>query len=299
LKLSQYSLSEKYYRQALLIASKIKAKELIKNAYHGLYQFYVIKGASDSALKYQTMYYQLNDSIYSLESKSRITELENKYAFKRKEQEIKILKAEQELSDIKLRNNEIWLFVLIGGILIAVFFFVIIYYQMTQKIRANRELVRKNLEIVRSEEENRKVIGVDENGMIKSSRKNFADKYSGSALSETQKDDLKNLITSCMEKEKQFLNSVFTIDMFSRHLNISRTYISQVINEKFEMNFNSFINEYRIKEARRLLSDPKNSHLTYETIAREVGFGSKSTFNAAFKKYTGVTPSFYSKTSNH
>ncbi|RTZ81689.1 MAG: AraC family transcriptional regulator, partial [SAR324 cluster bacterium] len=76
-------------------------------------------------------------------------------------------------------------------------------------------------------------------------------------------------------------------------MGINRTYISQTINEKFNKNYSSFINEYRIKEAQKLLL--KDTNLTYEGIGFEVGFKSKSAFNSAFKTYTGVTPSIFVK----
>ena len=60
-------------------------------------------------------------------------------------------------------------------------------------------------------------------------------------------------------------------------------------------NFFDFINGYRIKEAKRLLVDPKGELLTILAIAEEVGFNSKSSFNTAFKKITGMTPTEYKK----
>ncbi|MGY8932572.1 MAG: helix-turn-helix domain-containing protein [Flavobacteriales bacterium] len=59
-----------------------------------------------------------------------------------------------------------------------------------------------------------------------------------------------------------------------------------------------FINKYRIKDARQMLSNPGNNNLTIEFIAFSVGFESKSSFNNAFKNYTGITPSFYIKSLN-
>jgi AraC-like DNA-binding protein len=57
------------------------------------------------------------------------------------------------------------------------------------------------------------------------------------------------------------------------------------------MDFRNFINRFRVEEAQRLLkSDPEMSILT---ICFEVGFNSKSTFNTAFKKISGITPRDY------
>ena len=47
--------------------------------------------------------------------------------------------------------------------------------------------------------------------------------------------------------------------------------------------------EYRIEEAKRLLKEKMNYKV--EEIAEQVGYNSKSSFNTAFKKITGMTPS--------
>ena len=295
--MKNYNKAELYLNRVLSIANEIQANELIKNAYRGLYLLNKETGKPDTALKYQTLYYQLNDSIYSLESKSKIAELQNKYKFEKKEQEIKLLEAEQALKDIQLRNSRIWLLILIGGISISLFFLGLVYYQMNQKNLANKELVQKNKEIVKSEEYIRDCLKTEQQKMALSKKQSFEDKYATSALTEEQKSEITKLIMQTIENEQLYLKSDFTIDILAKHIEISRTYISQVINEKFNMNFNGFINEYRVKEARRILTDETNKNLTIETMALSVGFGSKSSFNSAFKKYTGVTPSFYMKNS--
>ena len=69
-------------------------------------------------------------------------------------------------------------------------------------------------------------------------------------------------------------------------------HLSQVINQYAGKNFSDFINGYRIQEAKRLLRD---THLKIEAVAYDSGFNSLSTFHAAFKKETGMTPSAYRK----
>ena len=66
-----------------------------------------------------------------------------------------------------------------------------------------------------------------------------------------------------------------------------------MINERLNMNFNTFINQYRIDEAQKLLiRDPERSVIS---VAYDVGFNSKSSFYDAFSRYTGVTPQAYRK----
>ena len=62
------------------------------------------------------------------------------------------------------------------------------------------------------------------------------------------------------------------------------------------MNFNQFLNKYRIEEAKKRLKDPEENQFVVLKIAYDVGFNSKSTFNTAFKKFTGMSPSQYRET---
>ena len=69
--------------------------------------------------------------------------------------------------------------------------------------------------------------------------------------------------------------------------------LSQVINAKLGKNFYDFVNEYRVEEVKRRLRDPKYTNLKILAIGMDAGFNTKSTFNAFFKKHTGLTPSQY------
>ena len=96
-----------------------------------------------------------------------------------------------------------------------------------------------------------------------------------------------------MNEKRVYLDPKLTIDSLAENLNTNRTYISKVVNEAFNMNFNNFINSYRVKEAVRILSDKEYHNYTLENIATLAGFNNKTTFNTTFKKYTGITPSFF------
>ena len=100
-------------------------------------------------------------------------------------------------------------------------------------------------------------------------------------------------LTVYLETEKPFHDSSLTIEIISNALNISKHYITQMLNQKLSKNFYNFINEYRIKEAMEKLSDKIYSKYTVIEIAYEVGFNSKSVFNRFFKEYTCLTPTEY------
>lgn len=115
-------------------------------------------------------------------------------------------------------------------------------------------------------------------------------KYSSSTLTESDKNNIVILLRQHMEHQKPYLDAYLTIDDLAGQLAIKSRILSQVINESFQMSFFQFVNQYRIKEAQRMLTDPKDKKITVLEVLYKVGFNSKSSFNTLFKKYTGFTP---------
>lgn len=119
----------------------------------------------------------------------------------------------------------------------------------------------------------------------------FYEKYKRSTLSpEHSRAILKNLV-NFMENEKPYLEPHLKISHLATRLSISTNILSQVLNQELNKNFFEFVNDYRIAEAIKRLSDPKFSHITIMGIALDSGFNNKNTFNRLFKKHTGQTPS--------
>jgi AraC-like DNA-binding protein len=119
------------------------------------------------------------------------------------------------------------------------------------------------------------------------------ERYSKSGLKDEQAADILKLLIETVEKEKLFLDRDLTIHGLSRRTGIPRHHITQVLNEKYERNFFTFINEYRVNEVLKRFSDPKYNNYTILAIALDSGFNSKTTFNSIFKLQTGKTPSQY------
>jgi len=74
-------------------------------------------------------------------------------------------------------------------------------------------------------------------------------------------------------------------------LNITSHQLSEFLNRHFGIDFNSFINTYRVEEAKRMLRDNRDQSII--SICYEVGFSTKASFNSAFKRITGITPSAF------
>ena len=98
-----------------------------------------------------------------------------------------------------------------------------------------------------------------------------------------------------MDEERLFLDPDLTLNKLSLRLRIHYNHLSRIINERFGLSYNDFINKYRIEAARKKLTSPEEKENTILDVAYSTGFYSKSVFNAAFKKFTGMTPTEYRK----
>ncbi len=96
-----------------------------------------------------------------------------------------------------------------------------------------------------------------------------------------------------LEKEKMYRQPELSLIMMADKLNISSTYLSQLVNTLSDNNFSDFINLYRVRDAEHKLTNSDFSKYTILAIGLEAGFNSKSAFYNAFNKHTGITPSEY------
>jgi ligand-binding sensor domain-containing protein/AraC-like DNA-binding protein len=120
-------------------------------------------------------------------------------------------------------------------------------------------------------------------------------KYLRSSLTLQKSRQHLNKLLKIMKEDKPFLDPEMSLQKLSDRVGISKEDLSQVVNEQLEKNFKHFLNEYRVEEAKEKLVDPKEQDFVLMKIAFDVGFNSKSVFNASFKKVTGLTPSQYRK----
>ncbi|WP_052417384.1 helix-turn-helix domain-containing protein [Cellvibrio mixtus] len=104
-------------------------------------------------------------------------------------------------------------------------------------------------------------------------------------------------IVYSMEVEKIFLNPRLNIERLAEHINLPYREVSALINKHFHVNFNEYINFYRINEAKRLLSDAQFFNLPINEIYMQAGFNSKSAFHRFFSRLVGVSPTEFRKLS--
>ena len=288
-----------YLNKSNELAEKSQSFDVLSGNYFYLSQIEEQRGNKSKALKYYHKFYAIKDSIFNASKYAEISQMQFLYDMAKVDKQIQELGAEQ-----KLKERTIVFQRTIQGVLITAFLIVlaILFYTYSQKRKLNQSyktLVSKNIEIVNQDSKYKQQIA-DKNKLIRSLEEELSrfvqpreNKYQTTSMSHDLQDELKEQILEIMNDTSIICNSDFTINTLAEIVKSNRTYISKIINQEFHKNFNSFINEYRIKEALKMLQAEEHQKYTVEGISKMVGFESRSTFNIAFKEITGVTPTFY------
>ena len=95
------------------------------------------------------------------------------------------------------------------------------------------------------------------------------------------------------EENDPYLNNDLNINDVAVSLDIPAREVSFIINQHFNQRFTDFVNMYRIKYVNQKIKTGYLNKFTVESLSKEAGFSSKSTFNVAFKKVNQCTPSEY------
>jgi AraC-like DNA-binding protein len=118
-------------------------------------------------------------------------------------------------------------------------------------------------------------------------------KYVSSRLTVKEKKLYHEKLMRFVNEEKPYLNSLLTLTDLATAISVPHRDLSQIINEMYQQNFYDFINKFRIDECKKILRETSGEKLTVLEAGYSVGFNSKSAFNNAFKKNTGMTPIKY------
>lgn len=257
-----YLLAEKWVQK-----TERKKNLFLCRVYKGLSKIATIENEHVLALEFFKKYSDTKQIVDNKKASLQIIDLENQFLLDKeinKQEKLKATSKNQQLT--------------IAILLLAVLSLILLYWYKKKIYKANIDIVKKNIEITELEK--------DEKDSMR---------YISSSLEEEKKSQLLEQLTSKMKSTKIYLNSELSVGMLADELHTNQKYLSQVINEKLKVNFSTYINQYRIKEARHLMTKSEFQNFTIEAIAKDVGFNSISAFNTAFKKYAGITPSFYLK----
>lgn len=87
-------------------------------------------------------------------------------------------------------------------------------------------------------------------------------------------------------------NYMYDISMqeLARTMNYSEPYFCKLFKQCFNKNFTSYLTEYRVEEAKKMLEQPT---VNVKEIGKAVGYGDSNYFAKVFKRITGQSPTEY------
>lgn len=321
-----------YYQMAIDVARSTGTLDKLRKIYGVMKDLLYEKGDYKRAYFYLIEANKLKDSLAGVDAMEKIASLEKKYESERKDNQIARLSIIEKAKQMKIDQQRRQIIILILSAILVIFTLAYLLYQNRLMKSNQRQLVLKNLELMKNEKNrsSESVMAISRLAQIISSEKEILTasvepegmdeseslrefpleeggksvdaesmervKYQKSLLTDPQKQEILNKIIDALETKKMYLDPELSIETFSAALGVYSKYISQVINELLGKNFVMLVNEYRVKEARSIMVDPESYKYTLEAIGQQVGFNSKSSFNTAFKKFTGITPSFFRST---
>ena len=253
-----------------------------------LSECYEMNGQAEKALRYYKQYKKETDSLFNIEKERAADELRVKYNTERAENEAKQSKLELLQKE---KNMQLMLF-----FLLAIFFAsALLYYLYYRKQKLYKAIVRQNQEAIRREQLLKEQIVSMKPAENETSNEHLSQtKYASSSLNEEKKHDLFEALEKLMTEDHIYTDNLLTKDKVAELLGSNRTYLSQIINEQTGKTFTQYINDYRIQDAIRQLSDP-NNQISLKALSMELGFNSPTTFYKQFQIATEMTPTKYRK----
>jgi AraC-like DNA-binding protein len=292
----------------------------LSNMKRSLYEEFVklgnATGNEEMSAKYEAMYKEIDEQINSLEKQNDLLRNQNALDLKVIEREMFIRNAQFRLAQSRNKLTFVFFIIaLISTILIIIF--------LKRKHRILYNLYLRGLET--SAQSGLPVISVYNLPSAKtcteesSNQRHFLKEFNdygelildnsiemktfdvisetpfeefsdGSTLHHDKLEEIYQQVLDLFQKEKLFTNSELTLDSFAAILGTNKKYLSMSINYKSGLNFNEFVNSYRVEFAVRILLEERFRNLALKQLQSKCGFGSEATFHRVFKQITGLTP---------
>jgi len=277
--IKEYRTAFESYSKSMITAKEIHVQDIVTGNLLSISEMYQQKGDAAEALKYYKMYTTTRDSVLRASNVASIADLQLKYETEKKDKQIRAL------INSKLKSERSRYYVIGNVIAVILLLFVAIVFFF--RLKGNYSERLQFLLTIREQVNHQRKNAIDHLMPI------MPDRASKPVLTSELQSGLWMQLQHLMEREKLFLCNDLSLAELARKLNTNTTYLSKVINDITHQNFSNYLNQYRIEEACRLLSEPQSRNFTIEGIAQSVGFKSKSAFNAAFRKIKSSTPSEY------
>ena len=258
-------------------------------------------GMTDSATLYNVRCLQLEDSLFNKQRFDAVKDVKFMYDINRMNEAMQAMTREKRMQTIILS-------IVISGAVIILALLLWSWRQNRKLRRSNMDLFRKNQEIITADEISRQQREIYEKQLQRYKQaENSDDKTeeenedelpadgNGKTIDDEKQNELLDRINKVMESVPDIFEPDFSIEKCAALAGTKAKNVSATINNVYKKNFNTYLGEFRIKEACKRLLDRQYSHLTIEAIAASLGFKSRSNFVSVFKKVTGLSPSEYKK----
>jgi AraC-like DNA-binding protein len=98
-----------------------------------------------------------------------------------------------------------------------------------------------------------------------------------------------------MDDSLPYLQTKYSVRNLASDLNIAPHHLSMLLNREMGINFNDYLNRYRITYCKQLMRKGEADNLNLKGLSALCGFNNRNTFTTAFKKFTGHTPSDFAR----
>ena len=260
-------------------------RDVLVSVYQILDGAFRMNGDDRMSRKYQQMYLSLTDSLFD---RNRIYAASNElieYEARRTDQHIRSLNT--------AINRQMLAIVAFAVLTLALIILAAMLVRKNRRLRdTQRTLVDKNLDMEKQEKNSRRIIQQLVEADVAT---DVAQSSAGGAeMDKEQAGLLLNRVMKVMDDIDVISNPDFNLNMLADMVKSNTNYVSWVINNMFNKNFKTLLNECRIREAsRRLLDSEHYGRLTIKAVYESVGYTNAVSFIRAFKKVNGMTPSEY------
>ncbi len=220
--------------------------------------------------------YTLEKEMLNDQVQTKVNELTIRYETNLKEEQLSAM--DYELKKAQLINT--LYFIVISCVLILAGIWV---YFKKYKNETSKSLFKLNKDVLSTYDQNVKEISLE-------------DTEEGTPINLEQMESIYSKVRHQLITLQDFKNPDLNLSYLSNLIGSNSKYVSQSIKLHTGQNFNSFIHSIRIAEAKKLmLTTEKNQSLNINDLMFEVGYNSRSTFNQAFLKETGMSPQEFKK----
>ncbi|MCD4774405.1 MAG: tetratricopeptide repeat protein [Bacteroidales bacterium] len=145
----RYPLALDEFNKCINIATSLNCKKIMMKAHKGASEVYTILGNTSKAFSHYKKYISAKDSIYTIESQKQIAEIETKYETTKNEKHIELLEKENELKEMEINQNRLFLFALLGFVLLIIIVAYLIIKQ--NKIKSEQKTIQVEQKLLRSQ----------------------------------------------------------------------------------------------------------------------------------------------------